>query len=236
MLSLWVVTATPAAWHGAPLSHGYAAAACTPRCRWPRTSFYILCRADMASTSPLVGESGGNAAGWTPKPASVGTELEQAQDVMSLLAVASRIAPPEPPFDPPHLAQDEHQLKRQQQAGRALGKLANMLVGSATSASRYRTLADPRMVRLAESAAAPSVCRADGENELKDRLSARAVVESLVALSVVCAADAVERACRKGNSMDTATAERLAPLRRAACALILRTEVSLLPLLLLQLC
>ena len=164
----------------------------------------------------------------------VGTALEQARTAADVLAAADRIAPPRPPYEQAHLAQDVHQVKRQQLASNALSRLRNLLIGSGASAARRAALRDARMARLASCAAQPSCQRADGADEHKDVQSARMVAQSLQSLATLCAADTADAAAggaREGvgpaakAAAETATdAATFVPLREAALLLSSRAE------------
>ncbi|KOO34201.1 hypothetical protein Ctob_009410, partial [Chrysochromulina tobinii] len=157
-----------------------------------------------------------------PAP-SIGGQIEAATSGAAVLAAASRIESPTPPFSAPHLAQDVHQLKRQSLACNALDALARLLIGSRSDAARHETLRDPRMAPLVRCAAAPSVCRADGEVAALDMQSARTVAVSLTALGTLCSADAVFCA-QQGVARSADAASALGPLRDAAAQLVGRAE------------
>ena len=157
-----------------------------------------------------------------PAP-SIGGQIEAATSGAAVLAAASRIESPTPPFSAPHLAQDVHQLKRQSLACNALDALARLLIGSRSDAARHETLRDPRMAPLVRCAAAPSVCRADGEVAALDMQSARTVAVSLTALGTLCSADAVFCA-QQGVARSADAASALGPLRDAVTQLVGRAE------------
>lgn len=153
----------------------------------------------------------------------VGTAIEQAEHAESVLAAACRIAPPRAPFAPAHLAQDTHQLKRQQHASNALARLARLCNGSGAAPARAAALRDERFARLVECAAAPSVARADGADRGLDELSARAVAGALGALGTLCAADAADRAAAAATT-PLASSAALEQLRAPALALAARAD------------
>ena len=146
----------------------------------------------------------------------IGTAIERATGASSLLAAAAQIPPPGPIFAQPYLAQDVHQIKRQQLASNALARLRSVLTGSGVRSERHAALRDERLLDLVQCAAEPSSARPDGVEETLDQKSARALACALEALATLCAADAA----------DTAGAERtsLAPLRDGAKQLASRAE------------
>ena len=88
----------------------------------------------------------------------VGTAIERAPTAAALLTAAARI----PTGSSGHLSQDVHQLKRQQLASNALGRLSKLLIGSGAREERYEALRDERLSFLLQAAAEPSCARADG--------------------------------------------------------------------------
>lgn len=123
----------------------------------------------------------------------VGTAIERAASAAEILAAAARVPAPGPDFASPHLAQDVHQVKRQQLASNGLAQLQRLLIGSAMSAERHEALRSPMFEHLVQCAASPSSARDDATGDAKpNQQSARAVLTSLVSLSALCAADAVD--------------------------------------------
>ena len=149
-------------------------------------------------------------------PAPVGRAIEVAATANELLAAATRIEPPGPPFAKPHLEQDVHQIKRQQLASNALSRLGKLLIGTGARRERYEALRDSRLVQLISCAAAPSHERCDGADEAMDAQSARCLARSLESFATFCAADAADLA--------GADRETLEPLRAGALLLASRAE------------
>ena len=147
----------------------------------------------------------------------VGTAIEKAACASELLDAASRIPAPSPDgsFPAPHLAQDVHQLKRQQLASNALSRLSKLLLGSGARRERQATLCDERFLYLSQCAAEPSFARQDGVDRLLDAQSARNVARALESLASICAADAADLAGRTDD---------LEALRASAACLALRAE------------
>ena len=142
----------------------------------------------------------------------VGTAIERAPTAAALLTAAARI----PTGSSGHLSQDVHQLKRQQLASNALGRLSKLLIGSGAREERYEALRDERLSFLLQAAAEPSCARADGIEPKLDEQSARSVSRSLEALATLCAADVADNQFQSSDD--------LAPLLDGAVALANRAE------------
>ena len=149
----------------------------------------------------------------------IGTAIERATSASEVLHAAARITPPGPEFESPHLAQDVHQVKRQQLASNALVQLRRLLTGSGKREERDCALVDARLAHTVRCAAAPSSARADGVDLGADQQSARVIARSLESLGTVCAAGATD-----ASGTGVRRVEVLQPLREEAELLARRAE------------